>query len=304
MYDIITQIEQAAAGSVTDEIRLLKQRRKSLDHVIKFTLGINRLQHSLESILLLKNPAKNIPRELLKLFGSISDAIATLPSSELTKRLTRIEESLQQDIDTIMGISNEPSVLDSTSSEQSTSEDIAEKLQTLVNDFRRRTNTAIVLKLHLRTRGMKVAETIIPVTPEALVTQVSKLVVEEKKCHERTKEGLIQLDKQVGEIIDNKNYPDAMRNHALSMRQQISENINHLDKGRDIENMPFVIEIIQIDDTENKPKKDITQKPKQTIEAVSPTKEDIVKNKSKTGFFKKIIKWMSSSWSVKWKDIE
>lgn len=308
MYDIISQIEQAAAGSVTDEIRLLKQRRQSLDHVIKFTLGINRLQHSLESVLLLKKPAKDIPRDLLKLFGSISDAISNLPSSELEKRLTRIEESIQHDINTIMGISNEPGVLDSRSSEQSTSDDIAEKLHTLVNDFRRRTNTAIVLKLHLRTRGMKVAETIIPITPEALVSQITKLVIEEKKCHERTKEGLTQLDNQVVEIIRNKDCPEQMRTHALIMRQQIYENIEHLNKGRDIETLPFVIEIIQINDIESEPFKPVEnkkKKPHKTTNIVGEKKDDNNKiDKPRTGLLKRVIKWISSPWSVKWHDIE
>lgn len=309
MYDIITQIEQAAAGSVTDEIRLLKQRRKSLDHVIKFTLGINRLQHSLESISLLKKPTKDIPRDLLRLFGNISDTVGTLPSSELTIRLARIEETLQHDIDTILGISNEPTVLDSTSGEQSASEDIAEKLQTLINDFRRRANTAIVLKLHLRTRGINVAETIIPIKPEALLTQISKLVVEEKKCHHRTKEELNKLDNQIGEIIDNESYPDEVRHHALTMRQQINENIDHLNKGKDIEKMPFVIEIIQIQDSENEDTRPaITDKvnPAKSTEITTEKKDPVQNNtnKSKTGFLKKLLKWMSSPWSVKWHDIE
>ena len=76
MTDLIAQIESAAASSVTDEVRLLKERRKSLDDVIKFTLGINDLQKSLESVLLLKKPAKDIPSELLKILGNISDSVA------------------------------------------------------------------------------------------------------------------------------------------------------------------------------------------------------------------------------------
>ena len=75
MHDLISQIENAAGGSITDEVRLLKERRKSLDDVIKFTLGINDLQKSLESILLLKQPTKDIPRDLLNVLGNQKDSI-------------------------------------------------------------------------------------------------------------------------------------------------------------------------------------------------------------------------------------
>ena len=188
MYDLIKQIEHAAAGSVTEEILLLKQHRKSLDHVIKFTLGINRLQLSLESVLLLKKPTKEIPRDLLNVLGKISDGVANLPSNELMKRLNRIEDSIKSDMDNIMGITKNTDTIDATTPNQA--EDISDKLQLLINDFRRRINTAIVLKLHMRTRGIKVSETTIPVTAEELVTQVSKLVVEEKRCRTKTQDEL------------------------------------------------------------------------------------------------------------------
>ncbi|MCK4865282.1 MAG: hypothetical protein KAT06_07605 [Gammaproteobacteria bacterium] len=54
MLALISQIENAAGGSVTDEVRLLKERRKSLDDVIKFSMGINDSQKSLKSVLLPK----------------------------------------------------------------------------------------------------------------------------------------------------------------------------------------------------------------------------------------------------------
>lgn len=302
MQDLIKQIEHAAAGSVTEEIRLIKQRRKSLDHIIKFTLGINRLQQSLESVLLLKKPTKDIPRDLLKVLGSISDNIANLPSNELMKRLTRIEESIQNDMDNIMNITKQPDTINASSSNQP--EDVSDKLQLLINDFRRRINTAIVLKLHMRTRGMKVAETTIPVTAEELVTQVSKLVVEEKKCRIKTQDELHAMENQMQMILNNEDCPEGMKKYAAELQQQINKNIEHLNKGKDIEKMPFVVEIIQMgenDTTEPNPSNSSTQ-----IEESMTSAEDstTATNDKNLGFFSKLVKWMSSSWSVKWNDIK
>ena len=298
MYDLIKQIEQAAAGSVTEEIRLLKQRRKSLDHIIKFTLGINRLQQSLESVLLLKKPTKDIPRDLLKMLGNISDNVANLPSNELKKRLNRIEESIKNDMDKIMGITKQPETINATNSAQS--EDVSENLQSLINDFRRRINTAVVLKLHMRTRGIKVTETTIPITAEELVSQVSKLVVEEKKCRTKTKDELQAMNNEMEIILNNENCPEAMTKYAIELQQQINKNIDHINKGKDIEKMPFVVEIIQMGQNDKE-----TNNPTKVEEKTLPL-DDSTNDATgkKLGFFSKINKWMSTPWSVKWKDIK
>ena len=302
MHDIITQIEHAAAGSVTEEIRLIKQRRKSLDHIIKFTLGISRLQKSLESVLLLKKPTKDIPRDLLKVLGNISENVANLPSKELMKRLTRIEESIQEDMNTIMGITNQPDSIYASSSNQA--EDISDKLQTLINDFRRRINTAIVLKLHMRTRGMEVSETTIPVTAEELVSQASKLVVEEKNCRTKTKDELEAMDNQMEMIINNEDCPKAMKNYADQLRQEIHQNIEHLNKGRDIEKMPYVVEIIQMGEDQTTKSESTSQATKINENSAATEEVPKISNDQKLSFFNKISKWLETPWAVKWKDIE
>lgn len=302
MYDLIKQIEHAAAGSVSEEIRLIKQRRKSLDHIIKFTLGISRLQQSLESVLLLKKPTKDIPRDLLKVLGNISDNIANLPSNELLKRLTHIEESIQNDMDNIMSITKQPDTIYASSSNQA--EDISEKLQLLINDFRRRINTAIVLKLHMRTRGMKVAETTIPITAEELVTQASKLVVEEKKCRTKTKDELQAMNNQMEIILNNEDCPAGMKKYANELQQEINENIEHLNKGKDIEKMPFVIEIIQMGESDNS-EPNPTSSSSQVEENIVPVDDvSTVTNDKKISFFSKIQKWLATPWAVKWKNIK
>ena len=233
MPDLIKQIEHAAAGSLTDEVRLLKQKRKTLDDVIRFTLGISHLQKSLEAVLLLKQPASSIPRELLNILGNISQKVASLPSNELEKRLERIEETIKQDIDTIMGISDQVEMLDPGSHKEVTTQVNPDECHSLVSDFRRRTNTAIILKLHLRKRGVSVKESIIPVTTDALVSQVSRLVNEEKKCTQRTIKQLTELDLEIGKIIGHENYNIDIKKYALLMKLQISKNIDHLKQGKE-----------------------------------------------------------------------
>ena len=304
MHDLISQIEDAAAGSVTDEVRLLKERRKSLDDVIKFTLGINDLQKSLESVLLLKQPPKDIPRDLLSILGNISDSVANLPSNELAKRLDLIEKTIKQDIDTIMGISSQLEILDSTVQADSESHIKSTKLHKLVTDFRRRTNTAIILKLHLRKRGAAVAESIIPVSTDVLVEQVSKLVNEEKKCRERTIKGLTALDQDIGDLIINPKHPIEIKQYALMLHDQINQNIAHLKQGKDIEKLPFAVEIIKVGTEDEKPTKPKKKKHEVKTKSKHHKKQTSeIKRKKPTGLFKKLFKWFSSPWSVHWRDL-
>lgn len=304
MDHLISQIEQGATGSLTDEIRVLKCHRQSLAQVIKFTLSVSRLQKSLESVLLLKRPAADIPRDLLKVLGNISDGVANLPSTELEKRLARIEETMQADMDNILGLTNQPGDMDGQSGNEHSNHVSPEMYQKLVNDFRRRANTAIVLKLHLRSRGIAVEESILPVEPETLVSQATKLAVEEKKCRERAAEELKIMDKQMEAIAFNDDLPTEMQICALELRGQIEKNINHLTMGRDIEKMPFAIDIIQMGEAEaDHPDqlKKKTTKPLQTItQKVSDT--NVTPMPEKNGLFARIRIWFKTPWSVKWRD--
>lgn len=307
MYDLITQIGNAAAGSVIDEVRLLKERRKSLDDVIKLTLGIQHLQKSLESVLLLKQPAKDIPRDFLQIMGNISDSVANLPSNELEKRLHLVEKTIQQDIDTIMGVSNQLEILDPSTLGDPESRDTSENLHNLVADFRRRTNTAIILKLHLRKRGVNVTESVIPVSTDVLVSEVSKLINEEKKCNIKTIKNLSEMSNNVDEIIINPDYPDTIKEIALLMQAKININIKHLQQGKDIEKMPYVIEIIELGHSKEgkvNTEKEKTKKSKKGINILKNKKPPAAtKNKKSSSFIKKLFKWFSSSWSVKWRDL-
>lgn len=308
MHDLITQIENAAGGSITDEVRLLKERRKSLDDVIKYTLGINDLQKSLESILLLKQPSKDIPRDLLNVLGNISDSVANLPANELSKRLLFLEKTIHDDIDAIMGISSQLDILDPSTLGDSESKVKSDKLHNLVTDFRRRTNTSIILKLHLRKRGVNVAESVFPVSTDVLIEQVSKLVIEERKCRERTIKGLTELDRQVGDLIVNPKHSAAIKQYALMIHDQININIGHLKQGKDIEKMPFAIEIIELASSDEehvsakKSKKESRTKIQPHNESIKKEKP-IVQPKKQTSFIKKLFTWFSSPWSVNWRDL-
>ena len=205
-----------------------------------------------------------------------------------------------------MGISNQLDILDATAAKEDDSQIKTSKLHSLVTDFRRRSNTAIILKLHLRKRGAKVTESVIPISTDVLIAQVSKLVVEEKKCRERTIESLTHLDEDIGELIVNSSHSLEIKQYVLMLHDQINQNIAHLKQGKDIEKMPFAVEIIQLSDTEKeaKPSKKKTKKPtavkQEQKKEIKPQK---TKTQKKSGFFKKLFKWISSPWSVHWRDL-
>ena len=105
---------------------------------------------------------------------------------------------------------------------------------------------------------------------------------------------------QMDALLKNKDCPDAMKQYTAELQQQIKKNIEHLNKGRDIEKMPFVLEIIQMGENDKETndsagiEKDISPIDDATTEA----------NENKLSFFGKVERWMSTPWSVKWKDIK
>ena len=92
------------------------------------------------------------------------------------------------------------------------------------------------------------------------------------------------------------------------LHDQINQNIGHLKQGKDIEKMPFAVEIIEV----GKSKEDIQDQNESIKETKAKIKHQNINNKpavSKTenkkpsGFFTKLFKWFSSSWSIRWRDL-
>jgi len=138
--------------------------------------------------------------------------------------------------------------------------------------------------------------------------QVSKLVNEEKKCRDRTIKGLTELDKEIGDLIINPKHPDEIKQYALMLHDQINQNIGHLKQGKDIEKMPFAVEIIEVGNSKEKTtnSKNKTKDPKakkRHHKKVRQKEEPLKENNKPSGFIKKLFKWFSSPWSVRWRDL-
>ena len=311
MDQLIEQIERSASGSINDEIRTLKEYRQSIAQVIKLILGVTRLQKSLESVLLLKAPAKEIPRDLLIMLGDISARVANLPVTELQKRLERIEETIRDDMHQILGIAQNPSGLNERELQGPVEIASAVELQKLINNFRRRVNTALVLKLHLRQRGVSINESVIPVEPDVIIKKASLLAVEEKKCRTIATEELKGMDCQMEVIVNDETYPAEMRVYAIQMRGQIEKNIEHLSQGRDIEKLPFAIDIIRMGEAEADNPEQLKARHSEPIpveiKKTEPLKADSAAQNTRPrakGFMARLRVWLSTPWSVKWSDTE
>ena len=94
-----------------------------------------------------------------------------------------------------------------------------------------------------------------------------------------------------------------MKNYASELRQQISKNNEHINKGKDIEKMTYVVEIIQMGENENKETTIDDAAQSEEPDALREDQLEIEKDK-KPSFLKKCNKWISTPWSVKWKDIK
>lgn len=309
MDQLISQIDEAASGALSDEIRLIKERRQALAQVIKLSLSVSRLQRSIESVVLLKKPSREIPKELLKALGTLSDKVTNLPTNELSMYLQRIEQTLKSDVEYITGIADDISILDSKNDDKKDLRPPAGVLEKLVNNFRRRANTAIVLRLHLRNRGVYVDEALFPVAPDKLVSQASKLAVEENRCRTEASKELDSMDIQIEKVLENSECPDAIRKVARSIKDVIKKNKDHLEHGRNIEKLPFAKTIIQSGEAEPENPEDALAPAATTTKGSIETvrKKAHVPYSDQESAEERSVKermkiWITTPWSVSWKD--
>jgi hypothetical protein len=118
------------------------------------------------------------------------------------------------------------------------------------------------------------------------------------------KSQITEMQGDIDTLLSSDSLPEGMRQELLSMKDSFALNLKHIESGKTLEDMPIVIEMVEMGSMEDHT---TPYEPAANTEVNKPDSEKDSakpKNKQKRGFFSKTKEWMSTSFDVKWKDIE
>jgi len=299
-------------GNSAKDLSKLTEKRLALEGLIKITASIQTQQESLLELSVIAKPSQEFPAKLVTHIKVLSEKIGDLPVTELIQRLEAIEKVMAKGLAAILKLAE----IDANAlrSEQIASISIDDFVGA-INNFKRRTQTAVALRYLLIGRGVAIAPFSLVVPQEAITGHIESLKVKEKSCVKQIRKEIVEIIKDSQQMLTYEGLADSMKAEIVNVNQAMRVNLEHLDSGGNIKDIPNVFETIVLESplTESITIEEPSQQEElgsESTECDATEKESVIKNTPQTtqnkseSFWTLFKKWLSSPWSVSWRSLK
>ncbi len=113
-----------------------------------------------------------------------------------------------------------------------------------IGNFKRRTQTAMALRFLLKERGVAIAPFSLAVPQESIFDHIEALKEKEKGCVKQIRKEIVSIIKDSDVMIQSASFTEGMRKDILKVRQAMQVNLEHLDSGGSVSDIPNVFETV------------------------------------------------------------
>ncbi|MET0090567.1 MAG: hypothetical protein ABW068_11230 [Candidatus Thiodiazotropha sp.] len=274
------------------DIANLEDKRKILQQIVEITKAIESMQESLNAVMVLGVPSKEMPERALQLYSALSDSLRNLPVKQIKLYYDNLESVIKRTLDKILAFSDQDLssdegiefiTLSSTAHEESPLD--------LLDEFKRTAQTAVSLRVLLRKRGVQTPGATIPVSREVISRKLQDLDRQEKSQRDKAQSKIQEMQDDVQKMLANPSYPHAMKDILKGVVSNLERDKKLLRAGVPLNKLSFAMETHEIAGVE-----EISVE--EEIEIVGLPEDD-----ADMSFSDAASRWLNSPWEVSWKDI-
>ena len=297
-------MDKNKTASSAKKLALISEQRSVLEKVVKISLAITRLQTGLESMISLGKADSELSEEQVQAFEIISTSIQHQPTDKLKSAVAHLDSYIHNAFFGVLTLVEQGEKwLSADTIDPVEFEKTHHNIHRNLNIFRRKSQTAVVVRLLLKKRGINTPPFDLPI-PEADITEkVSELKDKEKSCRHRIDKEIDVMVIYVDKLLETKGLPEATVKEMQDVKDSLQKNKQHLRAGKSIEELPIVFEIIEMGNEQtnyyldNEPLDDDSPTENKELLETSP-------EKIQRGFFNRVKAWLSTPLNVGWKDID
>lgn len=226
----------------TDILQTLDYKKQALQELIQVAQTIERLQQGLQAVLLMGGNVQHIPRDVLRFYRGLDARLRAQPVRELSQLSNRLERAIRNDVGQILQLAAvEDSALLERHDQVVQAEGAADALR-LAEDFRRRVQTAVFLRVLLREHGVVTEPLEFTVPVQQIRQQIALLDERGRRYRVKAQREMHAVLKELQQCLVSETVPEALKETLRTVQRELRENLKHLQSGRPIEEMPFAVE--------------------------------------------------------------
>ncbi|WP_020405720.1 hypothetical protein [Hahella ganghwensis] len=310
---------QDQPSTLTQELSLLERKRRALIRVANITASLERLRLGYEAMLHLGQTDSPLPISAMQLFDQLGRKIRNLSDAEVKLRLGGLDKKLlhaQKVINQAI-----PQLVDPESSDK-----VLESFSQQIRDFQRLAHTNIALRVLIERRHIELPPLELNIPLDQIKSNISAVTTKERTCRSKVKKQIESMRVDFQRIIYSGLCSDSQKQVLQAMDAALIENIEHIQAGKSISDLPTPVEDLELNTVANQtsetpplPHPKVTEQPR-VSPAVSVDKTESqqdkqhpVGDKSSTSpsgktprknLIKRFQIWLSTPWHVGWKDID
>ena len=283
-----------------DLIQMFSQKRQALVNVIRFSRNLAKISGSLESLIALATGGRGHNKEYL---DRLKSKVQSLTNDQIKANLKQVDNKLQQDVDTIVEIAR----ADLEDIEDQFSHLLVDKKKSIFDclddyliNFKRRAKLAIALRVILEQKYVETNPLLLKFSPDELEEELSQLKSKENQYTETVK---VQIEELIGDtevILKYDGFPEAIKEHAKKVKEQLLENQAHLAAGKSLDSLPTPIEVIDMD-TAPASSANLTPIEEEKTKTLEMSMDLHYETFEKPSFWKVFMHWLTTPMGITWK---
>lgn len=288
-------------------LTLLKRKRHALEQLIEFSKNISSQTNALEDVMVLIRPSQQIDDTIRQDVMYMVETLQNLSEDELQQRLSRVDELVQEGIQAIIDITE--SVEDTEFDNQTIKEQI-QQIRILIRLFKKRTELSLALRIVLQERGIVPERLHIEFSQETIVEHVQQLKEEEHKCRATIRNHIEDVIIDCNTMLNFQGISDDLSGELKQVKLVMQQNLEHIDAGNSIENLPINFEAIELGESSpgldeelfnEQPQPTTTTEPNNPSEPAH-SKQDSIDSNKEASLLKRASTWLNTPWNVSWKE--
>ena len=236
--------------SQEDHLQAFSHKREALENLVTFSKSINKITKSLKAIIRIAQGQAQGKQDY-RYFLALSSRVNSLTTDQVQDNLDNVDNKLVEDISTILDISRTdlekiPDKFNRLLSRNDAN--IFQFLDNYLQDFKRRSRLAIALRIFLKEREAAVPPINLQFDISELEEEINSLKSKEAQCRSDVRNKMVELVEDAETILSIEEYPDEIKEKMREIRSSLLQSIQHIDEGKDIEDLPTSIMVMEMAD--------------------------------------------------------
>jgi len=221
---------------------LIQERRSALEKILKLAVLIERLNRTLEGVLISGTAESEMPQQATRYYDLLDEKYLSLPDQIIGAHLTALELRIGSNVRLILQLTR----IVNGRNELLQLPDKHVDLAGFVNEFVHDTDLLVGLRVLLYKRGVATRKLQLEVPRLTIESRLQQLELQESRHRDRVRMEIHHMQKDITALIADPSIGETMRNMLAKTYMELEQAHQHIEHDGPLSEIPVIVESINL----------------------------------------------------------